>query len=80
MQRVIDFRQLLSELPHYVSQFLVATWRPPLALVHLEPHGVPVHCILSPLFSRSPCSIFPIDMVKTRLIEQLGQQQRLYVT
>ncbi len=36
--------------------------------------------ILFPLFSRIPCSIFPIDMVKTRLIEQIGQQQRLYVT
>ena len=35
--------------------------------------------ILFPLFSRIPCSIFPIDMVKTRLIEQIGQQQRLYV-
>ncbi len=31
------------------------------------------HCRLQP-----PCSIFPIDMVKTRLIEQIGLPQRLY--
>jgi hypothetical protein len=57
---------------------LPETWSLPHALVLLEPLGWSVYLALFPLSLLVPCSIFPIDMVKTRLIEQIGQPQRLY--
>ena len=40
-----------------------------------------IRCSLSHcLIHAKSCSIFPIDMVKTRLIEQIGQSNRLYVS